>query len=105
MVAKSIYAFFNDDEDARQAMHELRNRGYISSIQKADQGSPNPDMSVSSLMVGFLPNMTRALFQSRYTDREGVYLFVGLNEHQGEVEVYDVIEQFDGELLEQNEPR
>ena len=101
MVAESIYAYFNTVDDAKDAMQQLREKGYIASIEENDQGAPNPDLSVSNLMVGFLPNFAHALFQTNWLDTEGAYLFVGLNEHQNKQEVLKTIEQFDGELLEQ----
>ena len=100
MVDKTLYAFFNTVDDAKDAMRQLRDNGYIASIEKADLGAPNPDLSVSSLMVGFLPNMAHALFPTRWLDSEGAYLFVGLNEQQDKLKVLEIVEEFGGELLE-----
>lgn len=102
-MAEMIYAYFENLEDAQEAMVILRNNGYMPALDKVDRGVPNPELSVSALMVGFLPDLAHGIFGTGKIeeDKDGAYLLLPLEEDQNKDEALDIIKQYDGiELTE-----
>ncbi|EEG76745.1 hypothetical protein [Dethiobacter alkaliphilus] len=96
---KAVFAFFDKEDKADKAMHQLRDKGYVASVQKVDNDLPDRDLSVSSLMVGFLPDLSSALFETR--PGPGAYLLVGVDKQHDQSQAQKIIEEFEGEVLKQ----
>ena len=97
-MAETIVAYFEQLEDAQEAMRILRNNGYTTALDKIDWGTPNPELSVSALMVGFLPDLAHGIFGTghREDERDGAYLLIPLEDDQNKEDAVDIIKQYDG---------
>lgn len=93
-----IYAYFEQLEDAQEALHILRNNGYIATLDKIDRDGPDPELSVSALMVGFLPDLAHGIFGTgnREDERDGAYILLSLEVEQSREDAVDIIKQYDG---------
>ncbi len=97
-MSEIIFAYFEQLEDAQEAMHILRNNGYMATLDKIDRGVPNPDFSVSALMVGSLPRISHGIFGTGSVEgeKDGAYLLIPLEEAQEKDSAVDIIKQYDG---------
>ncbi|MBS4030623.1 MAG: hypothetical protein KGZ63_04255 [Clostridiales bacterium] len=97
-MGEMIFAYFEQLEDAQEAMRILRNNGYIAALDKIDRGSPDPELSVSALMVGFLPDLAHGLFGTgnREDEKDGAYILLPLEDDQNKEDAVDIIKQYDG---------
>ena len=68
MARKTIVAYFDMIDDAKEAMGALRQAGFSASLDRIDRGTPDPNLSVSALMVGFLPNLAHGIFGDGHRD-------------------------------------
>jgi hypothetical protein len=97
-----ITAYFDDIDQARSAQEELRNKGYFAVLDKIEGGLPDPDMSVSALMVGFLPDLAHGIFSdgkhhAHFSDRDRAYLMVLAEPFQDPDVAERIIAAFGGE--------
>lgn len=80
MAAKTFLAYFEKTEDAREAMRFLRQNGYTVTLDMVDGNFPDPDLSVSALMVGILPDFAHifsdAVNNFARHEQQGAYLLV-----------------------------
>lgn len=97
-------AYFESVDDARDVMFELRRKGYITSLDKIESELPDPDLSVSALMVGFLPDLAHGIFRGGgvYDEgkKDGAYIMVVVDDQQSMNEVRTIIEEHGGHPLE-----
>jgi hypothetical protein len=100
-MAEMIVAYFEQLEDAQEAMRILRNNGYIAALDKVDRGAPDPELSVSALMVGFLPDLAHGIFGTshREDEKDGAYLLLPLEDMHNKEDSVDIIKQYDGIVL------
>jgi hypothetical protein len=99
-----LIAYFEELEKARTAMSELHHNGYSVTLDKIERGMPDPDYSVSALMVGVLPDLANGIFGDGYRGDspplgDGAYLMILLDAHQSEKEAGETVLRFGGELL------
>ena len=102
MTTQLVVAFFSVTEDARDAIEDLRRRGYVTSLDQVEDDLPDPDLSVSALMVGFLPDLSHGIFGSdnyKEKKKKGAYLLVMVDQHQSKQEAEDIIAKYGGEAV------
>lgn len=101
-MGEMIVAYFEQLDDAREAMQILRNNGYMAALDKIDRGAPDPELSVSALMVGFLPDLAHGIFGAGHKgeEKDGAYLLLPLEGNQDKSEAVDIIKQYDGIEME-----
>lgn len=95
----SVLAYFPVMADAQTTAEALRQKGYQVKIDPVESDLPDSDYSVSELMVGFLPDLSRGIFgsgRSEENKRDGALLFVVVNDPQERSHVVETINTYGG---------
>jgi hypothetical protein len=108
MARKTFVAYFDMIDDAKEAITALRKAGFSTTLDKIDRGTPDPNLSVSALMVGFLPNLAHGIFGAGHREEErankdGAYLLILVDHKHSEEEVHKIIANYDGILLDKEQ--
>jgi hypothetical protein len=100
-----MLAYFHSFKQADAAAKALNESGFPSFVDKVKKDLPNPDFSVSELMVGFLPDLAHGIFGSgrkagdEKEKEDGAFLLIIEEEQAKEGELRELLRQFGGELI------
>ena len=100
----NVLAYFKTIEEAKTAAGIIGERGFPSMVDRVRKDLPDPDLSVSELMVGFLPDLAHGIFGSGRGKRveskeEGAFLLVILEEPGRKDELKRLLRQQGAELV------
>lgn len=103
-----ILAYFFAVADAEKTAAALLEKGYEVKLDRIEGRVPDPEFSVSELMVGFLPDLAHGIFgrtrpesDSSEERNKGAFLLVLTDEKHNSQEARDIIEKFGGEVDEE----
>ncbi|MDW7651209.1 MAG: hypothetical protein SCK29_00395 [Bacillota bacterium] len=105
MAEKLMLFHFDEMKPAREAKTKLREKGITVHLERDENGMPDPDFSVSALMVGFLPDLSHGIFG---TDNEkddgsevnGAHILAVIKNGDDEQNVKNIVSEFGGKHLE-----
>lgn len=102
MSAQTFLAYFTHEKGALAAEKILREKIYIVATKKYEAQAPDPDLSVSALMVGFLPNLAHGLYGTEGSFHAGMYLLIVVDETGHHSELDDIIRRCGGSITRQD---
>ena len=104
MAEKWTLAHFEELKSARAAMSALREKGFTVHLDRDEERLPNPDFSVSAMMVGFLPNLAHGIFGTNYEkekiEKYDAHLIISVGDEKGQQQAKSTIDEFGGKLIE-----
>ena len=101
MEAKTFLAYFYDDNAAETALRSLQEKIFVVALKKYEAQLPDPDVSISSLMVGVLPDVAQGIFGVDENGENGAYLLIIVDECGHEDEIKSIVERFGGMIIKQ----
>jgi hypothetical protein len=99
----NVLAYFTSMEEAKKAADLIGARGFPSLVDRVNKDVPDPDLSVSELMIGFLPDLAHGIFGSGREKKdesgEGAFLLVILEEPGRKNELIQLLRQHGADLV------
>lgn len=104
MAGKLTLAQFEELKSARAAMSVLREKGFTVHLDRNEERLPDPDFSVSAMMVGFLPDLAHGIFGTNdkkvKIDKADAHLIISVSDEHGQQLAKSIIDEFGGKLIE-----
>lgn len=98
-----IVAEFAAVKGAKEAVSELRKKGFMATLDLAGGDLPDPDRSVSALMVGFLPDLAHGLFANDAENHDkqiNAYLVAVVDEHDDQEYLGNIVSRYGGSIID-----
>jgi hypothetical protein len=99
----NVLAYFNSLEEAKKAADIIGARGFPSLVERINKDVPDPNLSVSELMIGFLPDLAHGIFGSgrekSEKSNEGAFILVIMEEPDRKEELKQLLKQHGANLV------
>ncbi|HZK23872.1 MAG TPA: hypothetical protein VFC74_00620 [Oscillospiraceae bacterium] len=103
MPAQTTLAYFTNFADASAVKNDLENRIYTIAVKSYAAELPDPELNVSSLMVGFVPDLAHGIFGTNGrvapTQESGAYLTIIVDEAGHENEIKKITDAHGGTIV------
>ncbi|MCR3923432.1 MAG: hypothetical protein NUK65_13110, partial [Firmicutes bacterium] len=102
-MTKTFLAYFQGANDANEAKQILQEKIFTVATKSYDAQLEDPNLSASSLMVGYLPNLAHGIFGTTdvVATNSGAYLLTVVDEDGHEEEVKQILQEFNGNIVQE----
>ncbi|NLM51460.1 MAG: hypothetical protein GX197_01350 [Firmicutes bacterium] len=98
-MAKTFLTYFAQADGAKAAKQRLQGEIFVVALKEYAADLPDPNLSVSALMVGSMPNLAHGIFGTEASGQKGAYLLIVLDEDGHEALIEQVTKQYGGSII------